>query len=111
MALSLWKNIFMPLRTSVLRTFATTAEASSGGGHESSQRMWMLMSIFVALPGVAVSYYIAKSKEAEEHHEPRPEFVPYSHLRIRTKRFPWGDGNHSLFHNRETNALPDGYEE
>ena len=76
---------------------------------------WKYFSLFVAIPGVLLVGYSAYSKEQEhlkhlaEHG--KPEFVEYSHLRIRSKPFPWGDGNHSLFHNPHANALPEGYEE
>ena len=77
--------------------------------------LWKKISLFGAIPAVLFVAYSAYSVEQEhlqhiaEHG--KPEFIEYSHLRIRSKPFPWGDGNHSLFHNSHANALPGGYED
>ncbi|XP_073350426.1 cytochrome c oxidase subunit 6A2, mitochondrial [Pagrus major] len=83
--------------------------AASHSSHEGGARTWKILTIVLAIPGVTVCMANAYMKMQAASHEP-PEFVPYPHLRIRTKKFPWGDGNHSLFHNSHTNPLPDGYE-
>jgi len=93
------------------RSFAA-ATGHAAGGHTGGMKLWKLLSFFLAVPGVAVCWMNAQLLEkAHYEHFERPEFVAYDHLRRRTKRFPWGDGNHSLFHNAHVNALPDGYEE
>ncbi|KAK3609487.1 hypothetical protein CHS0354_022247 [Potamilus streckersoni] len=90
-----------------LRRYATAAVG--GAHHESSMKRWKYLTFFVALPGISLCYYNAFIV-GEEHS--RPDFIEYEYLRRRTKPFPWGDGNHTLFHNPQTNALPGiGYEE
>ncbi|XP_061907670.1 cytochrome c oxidase subunit 6A, mitochondrial [Entelurus aequoreus] len=96
------------LRASLSHTRRQMSAVAAGEG-EHTTRTWKILTFVVALPGVAVCMLNMYLKEQQHSHE-QPEFVPYSHLRIRTKRFPWGDGNKSLFHNPHLNALPDGYE-
>ncbi|XP_043208415.1 cytochrome c oxidase subunit 6A, mitochondrial-like [Amphibalanus amphitrite] len=91
-----------------LQTSARRLGAEAHENHEAGVALWKRLSFLVALP--AVGLCMANAYLSHHHHE-RPEFVAYEHLRLRTKKFPWGDGNHSLFHNSHVNALPDGYEE
>jgi len=87
------------------------ASATAPDSHGST-KTWKMLSFLVALPGVAFCMVNAYQGEMEHKaHSHQPEFVAYSHLRIRNKPFFWGDGNHSLFHNSHANPLPEGYEE
>ncbi|CAL1539666.1 unnamed protein product [Lymnaea stagnalis] len=68
---------------------------------------WRLALCAGAIPVFALWLFLKLTHTKEE----RPEFIPYEHLRIRNKPFPWGDGNHSLLHHCYYNALPEGYED
>lgn len=50
----------------------------------STARTWKILTVVLAFPGVSVCMVNAYMKGQEHPHE-QPEFVPYAHLRIRTK--------------------------
>lgn len=97
----------------MVRKFSTSqAMRSAGGDHSEAVKLWRNLTLFGALPCIAVvGVYVYLEHEAEHAHHKRPEFKKYEYLYIRNRRFPWGDGNKTLFHNPEVNALPDGYED
>ncbi|XP_014274867.1 cytochrome c oxidase subunit 6A, mitochondrial [Halyomorpha halys] len=90
--------------------FAELPSASAvAGDHGGGVKLWRNVSYFAGIPAVLLCMLNAYLAHGSHGHD-RPEFKKYEHMRVRNKKFPWGDGNHSLFHNPHTNALPDGYE-
>ncbi|KAJ1919885.1 hypothetical protein H4219_001665 [Mycoemilia scoparia] len=71
---------------------------------------WKKVSLFFAVP-LCIGFGIKATNDELHHiehlkHDP-PKFAPYSYLRIRRREFPFGDGDHTLFHNPLTNPDPE----
>merc|ERR1711974_462709 len=96
-----------------LRTINTSSVVRGGGrpdAHgsphpESGWTKWRTAFFLVAVPAIIGGHLSAFVFVDPEEHK-RPDFVPYEHMRIRTKKFPWGDGNHTLFHNPQKTLCP-----
>jgi len=71
--------------------------------------MWKWATFLIAVPAVVILTYL--NLVVPQDHK-RPEFKDWDHLRPKMK-FPWGDGKHSLFHNKWFNPIRfdgEGYE-
>ena len=99
------------------RAFSTSKnllnkDVAAHGHGDDGWKMWRNLTLFVAFPVIILANINAFLPPADGHEvKVRPDFVPYEYLRIRTKKFPWGDGTKSLIHNPHVNALPNGYED
>jgi cytochrome c oxidase subunit 6a len=74
--------------------------------------LWRKLSIYVVIPALCMSSANAyrlwcEHWEHKAHDIPMSEKPQYTYLNIRTKAFPWGDGNHTLFWNDKVNYIPD----
>uniref|UniRef100_A0A182KIC6 Cytochrome c oxidase polypeptide VIa n=1 Tax=Anopheles christyi TaxID=43041 RepID=A0A182KIC6_9DIPT len=84
-----------------------TDSASASHGY----KFWKKITFMVAMPMVGlIALNTYREHQKEHEHRARPKFIEYEYLCIHTKRYPWGDGVKTLFHNPELNALPTGYE-
>merc|ERR1712002_86025 len=76
--------------------------------------MWTKITMFIGVPVVVAcmynAYLIGEEHSAHLREHGFPPFKKMSYMYIRKTQFPWGDGNHSLFHTKG-NPLPEGYEE
>ncbi|KXG45751.1 Cytochrome c oxidase, subunit VIa [Penicillium griseofulvum] len=74
----------------------------------STSDLWRKLSIFAVIPcliGGGLNAYNLWSEHWEhwEHMPPLEERTEYPYQNIRTKNFPWGDGDKTIFWNSDVN--------
>eukprot|EP00049_Salpingoeca_infusionum_P000081 m.36983 g.36983 ORF g.36983 m.36983 type:complete len:113 (+) comp10060_c0_seq1:77-415(+) len=87
------------------KTVAEQMQAADAAKQGLSTYKWVSLAAFPLLAAVTYKAFVNQPE-----HE-RAEFVPYGHLRKLTKKFPWGDGKHTLFFNAHTQPTTEGYED
>ncbi|KAH8416206.1 hypothetical protein KR222_011063, partial [Zaprionus bogoriensis] len=81
------------------------------GGKATGSLLWKRVTFLVATPAIGLCMINAYRSHDDRHQaQSRQPYVKYEYLRRHNKRFPWGDGERSLFHNPSANPLSEGYE-
>ncbi|XP_078490538.1 cytochrome c oxidase subunit 6A, mitochondrial [Ciona intestinalis] len=103
------------LRSHLTRFALRNVRQSSDVSFESAQKTMKLMRILsltvvpFSIIAVGVNAYMI---EVEHGKHAVPEYKEYSHIGIMTKKYPWGDGKHTLFHNSRSQGIKGkGYDE
>uniref|UniRef100_A0A1B0GMM6 Cytochrome c oxidase subunit n=1 Tax=Phlebotomus papatasi TaxID=29031 RepID=A0A1B0GMM6_PHLPP len=98
------RKIFVP-------GFRSFSEKVGKGSKEAAELpkhiIWRRIFFFGCVPMVGLTFVNCLLN----YEHVRPEFIPYEHMRLRSKKYPWGDGVKTFFHNKRLNALPNGYED
>ncbi|KAK6019888.1 cytochrome c oxidase subunit VIa [Ostertagia ostertagi] len=71
-----------------------------------SEKTFKNIFVFASIPCLVLAMYAAYVDHSARKKRGRPKYINYAYLNVRKKPFPWGDGNHSLFHNPHTQYVP-----
>ncbi|KAH9371836.1 hypothetical protein HPB48_021800 [Haemaphysalis longicornis] len=89
----------------------TITQLSAHGDHASHEAEGAaveaadVLRAFPAIGLCGLNVFVTEKDHMKHYH--RPEYKPYEYLHVRSKRYPWGDGNHTLFHNPQKNWVPE----
>ncbi|EPB73331.1 cytochrome c oxidase subunit VIa [Ancylostoma ceylanicum] len=103
------RNRKASIRSTILIELVNTGKKTN---LETAKQTWKKIFYWASIPCLAMTMYAAYKDHAHHMSHERPDYVPYAFLNVRNKPFPWGDGNHSLFHNKSEQYVPGvGFEE
>ena len=85
------------------------SQINSRQSHAKQAKTWSHVYNFIAFPVmllIGINCYVMEKEHMDHHDETLADYVPYPYLRVKRNNFPFGDGEHTLFHNDRFNYDP-----